>query len=67
MTDASEISRKPDSGKALLSRSDDRLSIFFIGAGSAFTKRYYQNNALVVKGDDHLLIDCGTRAPEALT
>ena len=67
MTDASEKSREPDSGKALLSRSDDRLSIFFIGAGSAFTKRYYQNNALVVKGDDHLLIDCGTRAPEALT
>ena len=67
MTDASEKSREPDSGKALLSRSDDRLSIFFIGAGSAFTKRYYQNNALVVKGDDHLLIDCGTRAPEALS
>lgn len=49
-----------------LSRSDSALSITCIGAGSAFTKRYFQNNALVVKGGDHLLIDCGSRTPEAL-
>jgi len=50
-----------------LTRNDESLSITFIGAGSAFTKKFYQNNALVVKGNDHVLIDCGTRAPEALS
>lgn len=49
-----------------LTRQDSALSITCIGAGSAFSKRYFQNNALVVKGSDHLLIDCGSRTPEAL-
>jgi ribonuclease BN (tRNA processing enzyme) len=49
-----------------LSRDDNALSITFIGAGNAFTKKYYQNNALLVKGSDHVLIDCGSRASEAL-
>lgn len=56
-----------DSPIVALKRTDQRLSMTFIGAGSAFTKKYYQNNVLVVKGDDHLLIDCGTRTPEALS
>jgi ribonuclease BN (tRNA processing enzyme) len=42
------------------------LDLTFIGAGGAFSKKFYQNNVLVVKGDSHLLVDCGTRAPEAL-
>jgi ribonuclease BN (tRNA processing enzyme) len=42
------------------------LELTFVGAGGAFSKRFHQNNLLVVKGPDHLLIDCGTRAPEAL-
>jgi ribonuclease BN (tRNA processing enzyme) len=42
------------------------LDLSFIGAGGAFSKKFYQNNLLVVKGDSHLLIDCGTRTPEAL-
>ncbi len=42
------------------------LSLTFIGAGSAFTKKFYQTNLLVVKGNSHLLVDCGTRCPEAL-
>lgn len=46
--------------------NDGNLALTFIGAGSAFSKRFYQTNLLVVKGSDHLLIDCGTRAPEAL-
>ena len=43
------------------------LDLTFIGVGSAFSKKYFQNNLLVVKGDSHLLVDCGTRAPEALS
>jgi len=46
--------------------SDGGLRLFFVGAGSAFSKKYYQTNVLVTKGDTHLLIDCGTRTPEAL-
>ena len=42
------------------------LDLTFIGAGSAFSKKFFQNNILIVKGDSHLLVDCGTRAPEAL-
>lgn len=45
---------------------DGTLTLTFVGAGSAFTKKFFQTNALVVKGNDHILIDCGTRAPEAL-
>jgi ribonuclease BN (tRNA processing enzyme) len=47
--------------------NDGALALTFIGSGSAFSKRFFQNNLLVVKGADHLLIDCGTRTPEALS
>jgi ribonuclease BN (tRNA processing enzyme) len=47
--------------------TDGKLEITFVGSGSAFSKRFYQNNILIVKGQDHLLVDCGTRTPEALT
>lgn len=53
--------------KVSLTRPDDTLTLTFIGVGSAFSKKYYQNNALIVKGKDHVLIDCGTRTPEALS
>lgn len=40
--------------------NEGNLSLFFIGTGSAFSKRFYQNNLLVVKGKNHILVDCGT-------
>lgn len=40
-----------------------QLSLFFIGTGSAFSHSFYQTNLLIVKGDTHLLIDCGTMCP----
>lgn len=43
-----------------------QLSLFWVGVGSAFVKRNYQNNLLIVKGNDHLLVDCGTKCPQAL-
>ena len=46
--------------------NDGVLALKFIGTGSAFSKKFYQNNLLVVKGQNHLLVDCGTRTPEAL-
>ena len=42
------------------------LSLFFIGTGSAFTKEMYQNNLLIIKGEDHLLIDCGSKCFQSL-
>jgi ribonuclease BN (tRNA processing enzyme) len=42
------------------------LELFFIGVGSAFTKRQYQTNLLIIKGKDHLLVDCGTRCTQAM-
>jgi len=42
------------------------LAIFFIGAGSAFTKTLNQNNLVVVKGDQHLVVDCGTKCTQGL-
>lgn len=36
------------------------LQMFFIGVGSAFSKNNYQTNLLLIKGEAHLLVDCGT-------
>ena len=41
------------------------LELFFLGTGSAFTKRQYQTNLLIIKNSDHLLIDCGSKCPQA--
>ena len=59
-----KISHKRDLSSAL--SNDGDLSLFFIGAGSAFAKTLNQNNILVVKGEQHLLVDCGTRCSQAL-
>ena len=55
-----------DNNSVLELTNSGRLSVLFIGTGSAFSKRYFQTNVLVVKGNDHLLIDCGTLCPYAL-
>ena len=53
-------------GKKLPLVTDGRLSLFFVGTGSAFAKTMNQNNLLVVKGKDHLLIDCGSKCMQGL-
>ncbi len=45
--------------------NDGHLSLFFTGVGSAFSKEHYQTNLLIIKGKDHLMIDCGTKTPQA--
>ena len=52
-------------GTNLKLTNDGELELLFLGTGSAFVKENFQNNLLVVKGQDHLLVDCGTRCPEA--
>ena len=46
--------------------NDGQLSLFFLGTGNAFQKNFYQTNLFVVKGDTHILIDCGTLCPYVL-
>ncbi len=57
---------KPFTDKKLTLSNDGELSIFFVGVGSAFSKRHYQTNCIVIKGEDHFMIDCGTKTPQAL-
>ena len=51
--------------KSLKLTNDGNLTFLFIGVGSAFTKKMNQTNLLIIKGDDHLLIDCGTKCSTA--
>ena len=60
------VERVWKAGEVLPLTNGGSLDLTFIGAGGAFSKKFFQNNILVVKGDSHLLVDCGTRAPEAL-
>jgi len=62
-----EINEIPKNGEPLpLTTEDGRLRIVFIGVGSAFAKRNRQSNMLIIQGDHHLLVDCGTQGPLAL-
>lgn len=40
--------------------NDGELSLFFVGTGTAFEKKNFQNNLLIIKGAYHVLVDCGT-------
>jgi ribonuclease BN (tRNA processing enzyme) len=70
------ISRKPEFrdvnntikwvGDQLSLTNDGKLELFFIGVGSAFATSMNQSNLLLVKGNTHLLIDCGMTGPMAL-
>ena len=51
---------------ALPLQNDGTLEIVFLGAGSAFSVRNNQTNFLIIKGDSHVLVDCGTTADHAM-
>lgn len=40
-----------------------QLSLFYLGTGNAFSHDFFQTNVFVVKGNTHLLIDCGSLCP----
>ena len=52
--------------KHLPLKNNGTLQIFFLGTGSAFSKRFNQTNFLIIKGDTHLLVDCGATASKKL-
>ena len=53
--------------KILELSNDGGLTLFPVGCGAAFSKQLFQNNWLIVKGNDHVMVDCGTRTPKALS
>jgi len=57
--------RKPKNSRLELN-NDGKLSIFILGCGSAFAKTLSQNNVLLIKGNTHVLVDCGTKTPGVL-
>lgn len=52
--------------KPLQLTNDGNLELVFIGVGSAFSKTLYNTNLLIIKGNQHLLVDFGTTGPAAL-
>jgi len=46
--------------------SNGELVLHFIGTGSAFTKKNFQNNLIIIKGNNHLVVDFGTKASQGL-
>ena len=61
-----EVNEICKNGSSLPLTTDGHLRIVFIGTGSAFAKRRRQSNMLIIQGDHHVLIDCGTQGPLAL-
>lgn len=44
-------------------QNDGRLSLFFTGVGSSFSKHLFQTSLIIIKGNTHVMIDCGTLTP----
>lgn len=47
-------------------KNDGQLEIFFIGVGSAFATKNHQTNFLIIKGNQHIMVDFGMTGPAAL-
>ena len=61
-----EVNEICKNGAPLSLNTEGQLRVVFIGTGSAFAKRRRQSNMLIIQGDHHVLIDCGTQGPLAL-
>ena len=54
-----------ENNEKLTLTNEGNLTFFWTGIGSAFSKKMYQTNLVIIKGNDHILVDCGTRCPSA--
>ena len=61
-----KINKICKNGEPLQLETSGNLRIVFLGVGSAFTKRKRQSNFLIIQGDYHVLVDCGTLGSLAL-
>lgn len=57
---------RPLGDNRLTLTNDGHLSVFTVGCGGAFSRSLGQNNYLIIKGNDHVLVDCGTKTPARL-
>lgn len=58
------VSSEPNNHVTLT--NDGQLELYFIGTGSAFAKTLNHNNIIIIKGNDHLVVDCGNKCTQAL-
>ena len=61
-----KINKICKNGEPLQLETSGNLRIVFLGVGSAFTKRKRQSNFLIIQGNYHVLVDCGTLGSLAL-
>lgn len=47
-------------------KNENFLEMVFLGVGTAFSKKNFNNNMLLIKGDTHILVDFGYNAPYSL-
>lgn len=59
------IKVEPREGKLSLTNNGD-LQVYWLGVGGAFSPTHDNTNFLIIKGDDHLLVDFGITGPSAL-
>ncbi len=59
------MSRKRLSSKKQLVNNGE-LELIWLGTGGAFSEKYNNTNLLVIKGNDHVMIDFGITGPQAL-
>ncbi|MCC7004571.1 MBL fold metallo-hydrolase [Candidatus Nomurabacteria bacterium] len=65
MTTQYTLTEIPNGEKYSLTNSG-KLEVVPIGVGSMLANKHFNTNFLIVKGDTHILVDCGRTAPEAL-
>ena len=61
MIDAREFFQATKDGGLRLT-NEGCLEVFFVGVGAAFSLESFQSNIILVKGENHVAIDLGTRA-----
>ena len=57
---------RTERSKKLQLTNDGALELFFIGVGSARSIIHHQTNFLIIKGDQHIMIDFGMTGPRAI-
>lgn len=61
------VAIKNPAEKPLSLTNNGELEIVFIGVGSAFALKNNQTNFLIIKGDQHIMVDFGMTGPQALS
>ncbi len=66
-TKSSSLKYESSNFRTLKLTNSGKLEIYWIGTAPMLTTNQTNTSLLVVKGEDHLLIDCGRNVPEAIS